>query len=485
MSRSFLVRFAASALVGVILAVGVGLITARPQIVSTARAGEPVALSGDEDGPPVQFGIAPGKPTPIEPLPATATIQLATFHAAASPAPDGEVDTPWWSPSVPRIPAVTQFDGGPLQAVNCVMAAGAMLARLGYGIVTTGSQLRALQGDQEGASNYLNLGEAVSRGWGVRFFNGSLTPLQLRALLYAGAGAVITGLYGSLPVSLRLQPDFTGSHAIYLDGFRPAGADGPAAYYVMDPIGRTWEGYKGEWWPAEAVERFATEYGRGLVYTAWAFPGGAVPRDHPILPPSAYPDRPGESPGTSPGASPGAGPGASREPGDPMPTGDVEVTVTLDSGEPPTTIPPRRVIDFDAHIGELFEPGTLGCFAEPPPRGCPLGIRGIVDIKGLPPATAPPRSLDDLKFLYADLIAPGTYQVVIDAPDDASTKLWYWLGDGSRLLEARIDSGVLDGQQVAVATVTLDPELDFSFVATAEGDGLRTFSTVGRMDVRS
>ena len=105
---------------------------------------------------------------------------------------------------------------------------------------------------------------------------------------------------------------------------------------------------------------------------------------------------------------------------------------------------------------------------------------GVTDV---PPAGV--EAAMELVVYYADLIAPGTYQVVIDAPDDASTKLWYWLGDGSRLLEARIDSGVLDGQQVAVATVTLDPELDFSFVATAEGDGLRTFSTVGRMDVRS
>jgi hypothetical protein len=463
-----LVRFAASALVGVVLAVGVGVVTARPQIISTARAGEPIDLAGI-DGAPIEFGLGPGDPAPIEPLPPTETIQLASFHSAASPAPDGGVTTPWWSPSVPRVPAVTQFDGGPLQAVNCVMASGAMLARLGYGIVTTGSQLRALQSDQDGATSYVNLGEAVGRGWGIRFFNGSLTPLQLRALLYAGAGAVVTGLYGSLPVSMRLQPDFTGSHAIYLDGFRPAGPDGPAAYYVMDPIGHTWEGYRGEWLAAEAIETFATDYGRGLIYTAWAFPGGSPPRNHPILPLDAYPpDRPGETPGAD----------------DPMPEGDVTVTAELGSGEPPGEVPPRRDFHFDAHIAELIEPGTLGCFADPVLAGCPRGIRGIVDIKGAP-ATAPPRSLDDIRFLYADLVAPGTYQLVIDAPPGSSTDLWYWIGDGSKLQAATMDSAILGGRPVSIATVTVDPALDFSFVASAKGDGIRTYSTIGKLDVGS
>ena len=148
---------------------------------------------------------------------------------------------------------ITQFDGGPLGNVNCTMASGAMLARLGYGIVTTGSQLRALQPDQEGGTSLADLQVAIKK-WGVAFNQGAISPLQLRALLYAGAGAVIQVNYGMIPVALRLQKNFTGGHAIYVDGFRPAGTDGPAAYFVIDPLGPTWAGYKGAWWPADVVE---------------------------------------------------------------------------------------------------------------------------------------------------------------------------------------------------------------------------------------
>ena len=277
MNRGLLVRFVVSAVIGALVAVGIGALTARPQITSTARSDAPVVLSG-VDGPPLEFGLVPGDPKPIGPLPATATIQLTSFKtatAAASAAPGGQVKAPWWQASVPRVPAVTQFDGGPLQAVNCTMAAGAMLARLGFGVVATGSQIRALQDDQDGGTNFENLQTAVGRGWGIHFARGALSPLQLRALLYAGAGSVISGFYGELPEGIRLQKSFTGGHAIYVDAFRPPGASGPAAYYVMDPIGRTWQGYQGSWWPADAVERFATKFGGGRIYTAWAFPGGS------------------------------------------------------------------------------------------------------------------------------------------------------------------------------------------------------------------
>ena len=194
MNRGLLVRFAASAVVGVVIAVAVGVVTAKPRLESHANAGPPMTLVG-ASGAPLEFGLKPGTSQPLGPLPATATIQLTSFHAgAASPAPGDEPQGPWWNETVPRIPPVTQFDGGPLQKVNCLMAAGAMLARLGYGIVTTGSQMRALQDDQDGGTNYGNLKNAINNGWGVRFFIGALTPLQLRALLYAGAGAIIDGV---------------------------------------------------------------------------------------------------------------------------------------------------------------------------------------------------------------------------------------------------------------------------------------------------
>jgi hypothetical protein len=36
-----------------------------------------------------------------------------------------------------------------------------------------------------------------------------------------------------------------------------------------------------------------------------------------------------------------------------------------------------------------------------------------------------------------------------------------------------------------VATVTVDPTVDFSFVATASGDGIRAVGSVGSLDVGS
>jgi hypothetical protein len=220
MQRGLLIRFVASALVGALVAIGLGVITAGPQITSTAKTGDPVSVT-TEDGAPLDFGLVGAQPQPIPALPVTSTVQLTSFHAAASNEPGGGIAEPWWSSSVPRIPAITQFDGGPLQRVNCLMAAGAMLARLGYGVVTTGSQMRALSGDSDGGTNYANVQDAIKKGWSLRFFQGALTPLQLRALLYAGAGAVIDGVYGQLPLDVRVQKNFTGNHAVYVDAFRP------------------------------------------------------------------------------------------------------------------------------------------------------------------------------------------------------------------------------------------------------------------------
>lgn len=474
MNRGLLVRFAVSAMVGVLVAVGVGAVTARPQITSTARSDVPIALTS-ADGAPLAFSVVPGNPKPIAPLPATAAIQLTSFHAVAPSAePGGKVEAPWWRSSVPRVPAVTQFDGGPLQGVNCTMAAGAMLARLAYGVVTTGSQLRALQDDREGGTNFEDLQTAVGRGWGIRFSRAALTPLQLRALLYAGAGAAISGLYGQLPGHLRLQPDFTEGHAIYIDAFRPAGADGPAAYYVMDPIGRTWQGYTGAWWPAEDVERFATTFGSGRIYTAWAFPGGVVPADHPVLPPSAYPtDGP-------PGGPPGASPDPSLPTSDPLPSDDPP-TAEPPVGEPPDDLPTFPDYRFGADIFEVKEPEVATCLTVPVPVGCPRGIRGFIDLRGTkaPTATSPPGGI---KVLYADAIALGIYQFVIEAPPDTASDLWFWTKAGE-LQSAKVDAALIGDKPVSVATVSIDPTVDFSFLATASGDGVRAIGTVGSLDV--
>lgn len=477
-----LLRFLGSAVVGAVIAVGTAVVVAKPDLPSTSDDSVPVSVVG-QGGQPVDFGVVPLAPVKLQPVPVTSKIQLAAFHAAApSGNVTGEITDPWWSKGIPRIPAVSQFDGGPLEGVNCLMASGAMLARLGFGIVTTGSQLRALQDDQEGGTDFGNLAQAVQAGWGVRFFQGSLTPLQLRALLYGGAGAVIIGDYGELPANLSHSPSFTGNHAIYIDGFKPPDASGGAAYYVMDPIGRTWAGYKGEWWPAEIVEHFATVLTGGLVTTMWAFPGGKVPANRPVLPPNAYPGQPGQSPGASPSIEPGE-----TAIVDPMPTTDEPLVDDPSAGEDTGGDPDFTWKDFNLRtdVFEVVKPDVDDCLAVPPPLGCPRGVPGIVDLGGLFLGTAPPKT-DGIRILFGEAISPGMYQIIFETPPDTSSELWFWdVTDGSKLEPARVDEGVLDGQSVSIGTIQLDPLKDYSFMASATGDDVRLISSVGTLDQTS
>jgi hypothetical protein len=495
MQRGLLVRFLVSALVGALVAIGLGVITAGPQLQSTAKTGDPVSIT-TAGGAPLDFGLVQAQPAPIPALPVTSTIQLTSFHAAASSDPGGGIEEPWWRSSIPRIPSITQFDGGPLQRVNCLMAAGAMLARLGYGVVTTGSQVRALSGDTDGGTNYGNLQDAVKQGWNLRFFQGALTPLQLRALLYAGAGAVIDGNYGALPVSVRVQKNFTGNHAVYVDAFRPKGPDGEAAYWVMDPIGHG-GGYKGGWWPANDVERFAGQLAGGRINTLWAFPGGTVPTNHPILPPEGYPDgSSGPGPSLAPGESPA--PGQSLAPGetlgppietrgpivDPMPTGDEPLEDDPDVGEPTGGDPKFPEWHFEDHAWEILDPPEDDrCAATRLPIGCPRGIVGITNLTGLKtPATAPPTH--EIKLLYADAIAPDTYQVIYEPhTGETSSRLLFWGGTGDIVQEATVEEGVLDGREVSIATITLEPGRTYSFMATSASSDERALSDVGRLTV--
>ncbi len=474
MGRGLVTQFVVGALVGVVAAVALGVVL-RPQIPSTAGQGTPVSLT-DGAGSEIDFQLVDSNPTPLEPLPDTATIQLTAFHPdGASPGPDGAAQDPWWKNSVPRIDAITQFDGGPLQKVNCLMAAAAMLARLGYGVVSTGSQMRALSGDTDLGTTYQNVQDAIRKGWNIRFFQGALTPVQLRAVLWAGAGAIIDGVYGEIPVGVRLQASFTGRHAIYVDAFRPAGPNNQpeAAYYVMDPIGRTWNGYKGGWWPADDVERFAAQLPGRRIATMWAFPGGKAPANRPVLPKDAYPSRP---PNTTPDPSAPADPYPPDE-DDPLPPQPPD-------GEDPGFDPPFAeqvdILDADAEI----YPGFNKCALDPAPLFCPKGIVGVIDLDGLgPPPTRPPRVLD---ILYGSVIGPGMYQIIFEPPPDSTrAELWFWSdAAGSRLQAATVEEGTLGGKTVAIGTIALDPAIDYQFVATAEGDGVRTLSNVGALEVK-
>jgi hypothetical protein len=200
---------------------------------------------------------APASAIPVDPrVPSSAS-------RADSSGPSDSGDT------VPRSGLVSQFDGGRFQNVNCTLAAGAMLADTQFGIVTTGSILRELQFDQTGGTDLDDLAVALRRGYGVAIVTGQIGSSDLQALLTRGLGVVTQGDYSALPEEFRLQSDFTGDHAVYVDIFYPGDSvDGPS-YLVIDPIGRG--GYRGQWWPAHVFVQFANAFtGGDSISAAWA-----------------------------------------------------------------------------------------------------------------------------------------------------------------------------------------------------------------------
>ena len=274
------------ALFGVMVVVGFIVSSAVVQALqdrspqSAATEAPDYVLAGAPDTPggspqPIAFNVEPsGSPEALESLAPADLTAAADSVLGAEPAV-------YKNPSgFPRIPPISQFDGGPFQGSNCTLTSGAMLARLGFGIVTSGSTLRTLQDDQDGGTDLNDLNQALWRGYGVSFPTGFLRPDQLKDLLAKGYGAVIQGDYSKIPRGLRLQKDFLGGHAIYLDGYYPGNPDKgiPEAYYVIDPLGRPHSGYEGDWWPASVVDDFATAFGGGdHIPAMWAYPPGGVP----------------------------------------------------------------------------------------------------------------------------------------------------------------------------------------------------------------
>lgn len=481
--RGMILPFVLSAVIGLGATVGGARIGAIVLARSggpepTGPAGSPVVLPNGQ-GDPVGFELTPAQPKEVDPKPDNATIRLANYEV---PTPS-QVNDPghkakWWSDTVPRVPAISQFDGGPLAGSNCVMAAGAMLAELAYGVVVTASDLRANQSDQEGASSYGDLNDAMEKLFNVGFLRGLLTPVQLRALSYAGAGVVVSLNYGQIPENVRVQRSFTGNHSVYIDAFTPNGPDGRPAYWVMDPIGKAWAGYKGGWWPAEDIERAGLARSGGKIYATWAFAGGMVPERHKVLPPDAYP---GAS--SSPTAAPTEGPAATA---DPMPSGDLPTPPNdPDTGDLPPEIPPWLgpiEINTNLYIIEP-KPEGLACTTQPVPAGCPGGIIGVIGAGGANDPTAPP--INTIDILYGTVIAPGTVQIVFDAPAGTTGQLWTFSGTGLPILQTIAQPATIDGNTVSFANIAVDPSGTLSFFATATSPSYSGFSTVGTLIVGS
>ena len=477
-----ILRFVLAGAIGLGGALAVAAVTAPPAsnlLPGPETAFELTKDSGDQVVPFGLTSIPDEEPVALQALPDASTLQLVAFaEPGTGPDTSGATRPEWLLPTgFPRVVPITQFDGGPLGNVNCTMASGAMLARLGYGIVTTGSQLRALQPDQEGGTSLAELQVAIKK-WGVAFNQGAISPLQLRALLYAGAGAVIQVNYGMLPVGLRLQKNFTGGHAIYVDGFRPAGTDGPAAYFVIDPLGPTWSGYKGAWWPADVVEAAGTDFGGGRIYTSWAFPGGKTPANPPKLPPSAFPVA-----SAAPGATPTPTPSGDVTP-PPLP--DPEAIDPPSSDDDPGVSPDPGwwVPDWGGIVqgGISLEPVFKVCLASPKPAWCPGGIIGVYPAGAKPLPTLRPFTPIAVDLLYASVVNPGVMQVIFDAPDGSTPALQFWDAanpSGPLLTAPSVQAAILDGEKVQVATFPIAQGTSYNFVASAQALGVSAVSAVG------
>ena len=448
----------------------------RPQLVPTAGDAPDFKLTHVDSGTVAAFDLIDAPQTAVV-LPAMAGGDLTAAADAlldASPPPG---TTPL---GFPRVPLVSQFDGGPFQNANCTLASGAMLARLAFGIVTDGSVLRSLQFDFDGGTDLHDLNTALHRGYGVDVSVGGVSVPKFRAILQAGGGAVVQGNYALLPRQLKLQKPGSFPHAVYIDGFFPGDSDTPAAYYIIDPLGRG--SYKGGWWPADAFETFAFGFsGNDKIVAAWAFPPGGVPPvpinpDVPLLGggPESTP-KPGASPTPVPS---GAGLPQGEEAGDEPPTDPGTI------GDPPI-VTPVDIADVD------LVPFLTVCDLTPPPDGCPDGVPAVFD---KPPPILHVDLGPEITVLSVDASAGNVafvaYRVAGAVPSDVN----FWQSDGT---PPEIDSAssimslLVGGQPSFVARLDVLAGTEYHFQVVA-GDGIfasqspvGTFTTGSRReDVR-
>ncbi len=394
----------------------------------------------------------------------------------------------------PRIAPITQFDGGPFAGANCMLSSGAMLVRLGFGVVTTGSTLRTLQEDQDGGTGLNDLATALWRGYGLSLPSGLIRPAQLKSLLAAGYGAAVQGDYSRIPRALRLQKDYLGGHAIYLDGYYPGDARRgiPEAYYVIDPLGRPQAGYEGDWWPASAVDAFAGAFAGGRVAAMWAFPPGGVAPD--VVGPDVLPIPP-DPPGSD-GPAPTPDPSASTESPSPSassspaaPSGGIE------PGDLVAELTPAGPPAFDAGRGGFRAVPVFDfCLLSPGRPGCPAGLEAVFRFTDPPALRLRLGPKVDVVFVDSDRANVVIVGFTVDPTAAADVHFWELGASPAAVRSASTMSSIsLFGTTVQLGRLDVKADTTYRFQAIA-GSGLfagqseigsfTTGSGVERFDVR-
>jgi hypothetical protein len=483
-----LLLFAVSALLSAFVASVIVTATTDNSPVSSVGEAPAYMLAGPDtpsgSNVPVAFNETPA--TTAAPLPTLSPTQLQ----AAAKQLLGAKPAKWVNPTgFARITPISQFDGGPLQNYNCTMASGAMLARLATGIVTDGSTLRSLQAKQTGGTSLNDLAQALWHGYGVKYDYGLVKLASLKSLLKAGYGAVVQGVYGAIPVALRLQKNFTGGHAIYLDGYYPGDAAHkiPEAYYVVDPLGRPWAGYEGDWWPAAAIDQFLSAFTGGDRASAmWAFPPGGTPPAvvNPDVMPMP-PDPPAPSPGASPSASPSESPSAS-----PSESASAEASPSESASVPPTLGPPStfnpvyagdspvllQAIEAVAGAAEpnsKIHPVFDVCVVAPKPPGCPTGLKATVSLGAVgQQLILPPGPQIDVLFVDS----PSSNMVMVGYTVDpaATSDVRFWPVSGTPAFvqsASAMTTAQIDGKTVILARLDVQASTEYHFQVVA-GSGL-------------
>lgn len=494
-----LALFAVSAVVSALVASVAVNAAGNPGPVSTAGTAPAYLLAGPAtpsgSNAPVAFDEAPAG-TP-QPLPALTQAELQV----AAQSMIGARPAAWVNPTgFPRVAPISQFDGGALQAYNCTLASGAMLARLASGIVTDGSTLRGLQDKQVGGTSLNNLSQALWHGYGVSYQYGLVSLPSLKALLRAGYGAVAQGVYGEVPVQLRLQADFTGGHAIYLDGYFPGDSTHgiPEAYYVIDPLGYPWAGYEGDWWPAAAVDQFLTAFSGGSRASAmWAYPPGGTPPAvvaPDVLPMPPDPPSGGPSPSESAAPSESGLPSASALPSESAPVTPSQTAPATPgpggsggptqhwwyAGDLAVLAPVIKAVADASDGGVELLPLFDICVRVAKPAGCPIGLTATVKLRAATALQAPPGPAVTVQFVDSPTANMAIVGYTVDPATASDVRFWAVGGTPATVGSASaMTTALIGGQTVTLARLDVAASTQYQFQVVAGSGATAAVSPVG------